>query len=280
MNKHSAGELDSGASPELTFWDHLDELRQVLFRIIVVWLVLAVGYFIAMPYLFDNVILAPCHNDFIFYDFLRHIGERFNLTNEFFTQEFRVKLININLGAPFFIHISTAFWLSVVTAMPYLFFEVWRFVRPALYPREQKGVQKALTIGTVMFFIGMVLGYFMVYPLTLRFLSTYQLSAEIENQITLNSYIDNFMMLILCMGLAFELPLVTWLLSLLGVVNKAFLRKYRRHAIVVIVIAAAIITPTGDPFTLSVVAIPLYLLYELSILMIKDKKKEAVQEVS
>lgn len=280
MNKHSAGELDSGASPELTFWDHLDELRQVLFRIIVVWLVLAVGYFIAMPYLFDNVILAPCHNDFIFYDFLRHIGERFNLTNEFFTQEFRVKLININLGAPFFIHISTAFWLSVVTAMPYLFFEVWRFVRPALYPREQKGVQKAITIGTVMFFIGMVLGYFMVYPLTLRFLSTYQLSAEIENQITLNSYIDNFMMLILCMGLAFELPLVTWLLSLLGVVNKAFLRKYRRHAIVVIVIAAAIITPTGDPFTLSVVAIPLYLLYELSILMIKDKKKEAVQEVS
>lgn len=111
----------------------------------------------------------------------------------------------------------------------------------------------------------------MVYPLTLRFLSTYQLSAEIENQISLNSYIDNFMMLVLCMGLAFELPLVTWLLSLLGLVNKSFLRKYRRHAIVLIVIAAAVITPTGDPFTLSIVAIPLYLLYEMSILMIKDK---------
>lgn len=111
----------------------------------------------------------------------------------------------------------------------------------------------------------------MVYPLTLRFLSTYQLSAEIENQISLNSYIDNFMMLVLCMGLAFELPLVTLLLSLLGLVNKSFLRKYRRHAIVLIVIAAAVITPTGDPFTLSIVAIPLYLLYEMSILMIKDK---------
>ena len=105
------------------------------------------------------------------------------------------------------------------------------------------------------------------------FLSTYQLSSEVENILSLNSYIDNFMMLILCMGLAFELPLVTWLLSLMGVVNKSFLRKYRRHAVVVIVIAAAIITPTGDPFTLSVVAIPLYLLYEMSILMIKDKKK-------
>ena len=257
---------------ELTFWDHLDELRRVLFRMIAVWFVLAVGYFIAMPYLFDSVILAPCHNNLIFYDLLREIGRTFNLTDEFFTQDFKVKLVNINLAAPFFIHMSTAFWMSVVTAMPYLFFEIWRFISPALYPNERKGVQKALTIGTVMFFIGVLLCYFMVYPLTLRFLSTYQLSAEIENQISLNSYIDNFMMLVLCMGLAFELPLLTWLLSLLGLVNKSFLRKYRRHAIVVIVIAAAVITPTGDPFTLSVVAIPLYLLYEMSILMIKDKK--------
>ncbi len=258
---------------ELTFWDHLDELRRVLFRIIGVWFVLAVGYFIAMPYLFDHVILAPCHNDFIFYHLLRDIGQAFDLIDDFFTREFKVKLVNINLAAPFFIHMSTAFWMSVVTATPYLFFEIWRFIRPALYPNERKGVRKALTIGTVMFFIGVLLGYFMVYPLTLRFLSTYQLSVEIENQISLNSYIDNFMMLVLCMGLAFELPLVTWLLSLLGLVNKSFLRKYRRHAIVLIVIAAAVITPTGDPFTLSIVAIPLYLLYEMSILMIKDKNR-------
>lgn len=259
---------------ELTFWDHLDVLRQALFRIICVWAVLAVGYFIAMPYLFDNVVLAPCHDDFVFYDLLRWIGERLDLHDEFFTQEFHVKLININLAAPFFIHMSTAFWMSVVTAAPYLFYEVWRFVAPALYEHEQRGVKKALALGTVMFFIGVALGYFMVYPLALRFLSTYQLSGAIENQISLNSYIDNFMMLVLCMGLAFELPLVTWLLSLLGIITRSFLRKYRRHAVVVIVILAAIITPTGDPFTLSVVAIPLYMLYELSILMIKDRKKE------
>ncbi len=259
---------------ELTFWDHLDVLRLVLFRVIGVWFVLAVGYFIAMPYLFDQVILAPCHNDFVFYDLLRYVGQVFNLTDEFFTKEFHVKLININLAAPFFVHMSTAFWMSVVTAMPYLLFEVWRFICPALYPNERKGVSKALWVGSVMFYIGVLLGYFMVYPLTLRFLSTYELSSEIENVISLNSYIDNFMMLVLCMGLAFELPLVTWLLSLLGVVNKSFLRKYRRHAIVLIVLVAAIITPTGDPFTLSVVSIPLCLLYELSILMIKDKKEE------
>ena len=165
---------------ELTFWDHLDELRRVLFRVLGVWFVLAIGYFIAMPYLFDNVILAPCHNDFIFYDLLRWIGQRLDLQDEFFTQEFHVKLVNINLAAPFFVHMSTAFWMSVVTAAPYIFYEIWRFVSPALYPNERKGVRKALGIGTVMFFIGVLLGYFMVYPLTLRFLSTYQLSAAIE----------------------------------------------------------------------------------------------------
>lgn len=260
------------AEKELTFWEHLDELRRVLFKVLGVWMVLAVGYFLAMPYLFDQIILAPCHDDFIFYEWLKQIGTWLQLEGDFFTQKFEVKLININLAAPFFIHLSTAFWLSVVTAMPYLFYEVWVFIQPALYPNERKGVRKALALGTVMFFMGVLLGYFMVYPLTLRFLSTYQLSDLIENQISLNSYIDNFMMLVLCMGVAFELPLVTWLLSLLGIVSRETLRTYRRHAIVVIVIAAAVITPTGDPFTLAVVAIPLYFLYEMSIWMIKKKE--------
>lgn len=259
---------------EMTFWDHLEELRRVLFRVIGVWIVLAIGYFFAMPYLFDHVILAPCHDDFIFYDLLKYIGQKLDLTDDFFTREFHVKLVNINLAAPFFIHISTAFAMSVVTAVPYLLFEIWRFINPALYPNEKKGVQKALLVGAGMFFVGVLLGYFMVYPLTLRFLYAYQLSTEIENILSLNSYIENFTTLILCMGLAFELPLVTWILSLMGLVHKSLLREYRRHAIVIIVIAAAIITPTGDPFTLSIVAIPLYLLYEMSILMIKDKKTD------
>lgn len=259
---------------ELSFWDHLDELRVLLFRVISVWIVLGIGYFIAMPWLFDNVILAPCKNDFIFYDFLRLIGDKLNLSGDFFSEDFHVELININLAAPFFIHITTAFWMSVVTAVPYLFFEIWRFISPALYESEKKGARKALTLGGGMFFLGVLVGYFMVYPLTLRFLSTYQISTEIVNQLTLNSYIDNFMMLILCMGLAFELPLVTWLLSLMGIITKSTLKTYRRHAAVAIVIIAAVITPTGDPFTLTAVSLPLYLLYEFSILMIKDSKVE------
>lgn len=247
----------------------------MLFRIIGALFVLGAGYFAVMPRIFENVIMAPCHNDFITYQYLQRIGAELDLTGEFFTRYFEVKLININLAAPFFIHISTSVWMAVITVTPYILVEIWRFIRPALYPNERKGVKKALALGAGMFFSGVLLGYFMVYPLTLRFLSTYQLSPAIENQISLNSYIDNFMMLILCMGLAFELPLVTWLLSLLGVINKAFLRKYRRHAAVLIVALAAVITPTGDPFTLTAVALPLYLLYELSILMIKDRPQEA-----
>ncbi|MDR0939515.1 MAG: twin-arginine translocase subunit TatC [Mediterranea sp.] len=263
---------------EMSFWDHLEVLRRVLFRVIGIWMVVAVGYFIAMPYLFDRVILAPCHDDFILYDLLRYIGQSLNLTDSFFTEQFNVKIININLAAPFFIQISTSFWMSIITTMPYLFFEVWNFIDPALYAKERRGVKKALGVGTVMFYVGMLLGYFIVFPLTLRFLTTYQLSAEVDNILSLNSYMDNFMMLNLCMGLAFELPLVTWLLSLMGLVNRSFLRKYRRYAIVIVVVVAAIITPTSDPFTLCVVSIPLYLLYEMSILMIKDKKKAEEKE--
>lgn len=267
--------MKSKSPDELSFWDHLDELRKLLFRVIGVWIVLGVAYFIAMPYLFETVILAPCHNDFISYNALRWLGNILGLNDSaFFSEEFHVNLVNINLAAPFFIHITTAFWLAVVTAVPYLLFEIWRFITPALYANERKGVRKALALGSGMFFVGVGIGYFVVYPLTLRFLATYQLSPEIVNQISLNSYIDNFMMLILCMGLAFELPLFTWLLSLLGVINKSFLKKYRRHAAVIIVVLAAVITPTGDPFTLTAVALPLYMLYELSILMIKDRKPE------
>jgi sec-independent protein translocase protein TatC len=263
---------------ELTFWEHLDVLRWALVRIVGFLFVLAIGFFIAMPYIFDPVIMGPCHDNFVFYGFLRKIGEMFNLTGDFFTQRFDIKLQNINLAAPFFVHLTTSFVLSIVILVPYIFWEIWLFIRPALYPNEAAGVRKALLLGNIMFYVGMAVGYFMVYPLALRFLSTYDLSDNIDTLISLNSYIDNFMMLVLAMGIAFELPLVTWLLSLFGLLTRSTLREYRRHAAVIIVIAAAIITPTGDPFTLTAVALPLYALYELSIFMIKESKDEDDEE--
>lgn len=236
--------------------------------------VVAISYFIAMPYIFDSVILAPCNNDFVFYELLRKAGSLISAEGEFFSDDFSVALVNIELAAPFFIHISTAFYLAIITVMPYIFIEVWAYIAPALYEGEKSGIRKALIIGTLTFFVGVALAYFMVYPLTLRFLSTYQLSSSIENVISLTSYIDNFVTLTLMMGLAFEMPLVMWLLSLFGILTRDMLSRYRRHAIVVVVIMAAIITPTGDPFTLTIVGVPLYLLYEFSVLMVKRRAPE------
>lgn len=257
---------------EMTFWEHIEEFRWSIIRVVGVWLVVAIGYFVAMPYLFDAVILAPCHNDFIFYELLRKVALYGGIESDFIMQPFEVTLININLAAPFFIHISTALTLAIVTCIPYLFYELWRFVSPALEARERRGIKGVFTFGSVMFFLGVALGYFMVYPLTLRFLSGYQISTQIDNMISLNSYIDNFAMLIVCMGIAFEFPLILWLLSYMGIVSRSMLRHYRRHAIAIVVIVAAIITPTGDPFTLTVVSLPLYLLYELSILLAKERQ--------
>ncbi len=251
------------------FWDHLDDVREVLFRIVIVCVIAAIGYLIAMPYLFEEVILAPCDNDFIFYKFLRVMGRALSLEGSFFAEEFAVELINIDLAAQLFIHISTAFYLSIVTIFPYVIYEIWSYIAPALYRHERSNIRKALALGTGMFYLGIAVAYLVVYPMTLRFLSTYQLSASIDNIISLTSYIDNFMMLILLMGLAFEIPLVMWVLSLMGVIRRGTLRRYRRHAIAIVVILASIITPTGDPFTLAVVAIPLYLLFELSVVMVK-----------
>ena len=181
---------------------------------------------------------------------------------------------NINVASQFMTHITTSFWFAFVLSFPYLIFEVWRFVSPALYQNEKKSVGLAFTAGTFMFFLGCAVGYTLVFPLTFRFLTEYQLSETIANQISLNSYMGNFLMMIFIMGVVFELPLLAWLLSKMGLVTKDFFRKYRKYAVVVLLVLAAVITPSGDPFTLIVVFLPLYLLYELSILFVKEGKEE------
>ena len=124
----------------MTFWDHLDELRRLIFRVLGLWLFLAIGFFLVMPWFFDHIILAPCSNDFVFYELLRKLGDVLQLEDEFFTKEFSLKLVNINLVTPFLVHISTSFWLSVVVSTPYLIYQIWKFIKPALYDREQNGI--------------------------------------------------------------------------------------------------------------------------------------------
>lgn len=264
-------EVQEGA---MSFWDHLEVLRWALFRSACVLAVIMVGTFIAMPYIFDRFILAPTSNDFFTYRWLNAIGKGFVKLSP----DFDVQIININVASQFMTHISTSVSMAAVIAFPYFIWEIWKFIEPALFEDEVKHLRPAFLGGTLMFYIGCAIGYVLVFPFTFRFLVEYNLSPNITNQINLQSYIDNFTMLILVMGIVFEMPLLAWLLSLFGILRKSLLREYKRHAIVALLIAAAIITPSGDPFTLMLVFIPLYVLYELSILVVKDKPKTEASE--
>lgn len=255
----------------MNFWDHAEALRGVLIRVAALLAVLTCVIFAAMPYIFDSVILAPCHSDFILYRWLGSFSGS-GLLPESATGTFDVQLINIRLASQFFIHMSTSFWLAVVIGFPMCVYLLWGFVAPGLYEEEKRGVRAAFLFGNLMFFLGVATGYFLVFPLTLRFLADYQLSAMIPNQISLDSYMDNFLMLILVMGIVFELPLVAWMVGKTGFLTRELFSAYRRHAIVVLLILAAVITPTGDPFTLLVVFLPLYLLWELSAFAVPAKK--------
>ena len=275
-NKEKAAEMEdkTTAAEEneeegaMSFWDHLEVLRWALFRSACVLAVIMVGTFIAMPYIFDRFILAPTSNDFFTYRLINRIGGGMVTLSP----DFDVQIININVASQFMTHISTSISLAAVIAFPYFIWEIWKFIEPALFEDEVKHLRPAFLGGTVMFYVGCAIGYLLVFPFTFRFLVEYNLSSSITNQINLQSYIDNFTMLILVMGIVFEMPLLAWLLSLMGILRKSFLREHKRHAVVVLLVSAAIITPSGDPFTLMLVFVPLYVLYELSILVVRDKK--------
>ena len=255
---------------EMTFWAHLEDLRWALVRVAAVLFVFMIACFCVMPYLFDHFVLAPTTSDFFLYRWLSQLGGSGTLLPDFSNDDFAVEIININVASQFLTHISTSFWFALVLMFPYLIFEAWRFVQPALFENEKRSVGLAFVGGTFMFFLGCAVGYCLVFPFTFRFLTEYQLSASIVNQISLNSYMGNFLMLVFIMGIVFELPLLAWLLSKMGLVTKEFFRKYRKHAVVILLILSAIITPTGDPFTLMVVFLPLFLLYELGIMIVRN----------
>lgn len=262
----------------MSFWDHLEDFRWTLLRSVIALFVFTIVSFAIMPYVYDSWIMAPTRPDFFLYRYLCYLTSSFPFVPDFCNDTFYVKVININLASQFFRHMTTSFWMALILTFPYLVFEIWKFVSPALYENEKKNMRWVFLFGTIMFFLGCALGYTLVFPITLRFLAGYQLSEMIENNISLDSYMDNFLMLIFIMGVVFELPLVSWFLSQLGFLNRSFFSKYRRHAIVALLVAAAFITPSGDPFTLAVVFFPLYVLYELSAFFVKPAPPEEKEE--
>ena len=246
--------MDEGMNA-LTFLFYLDVLRSSLIRMAVAVVVLGVAAFCLKDLLF-SVVLAPRSSDFVTY---RLLG----------TNAFHINLMNTGLTEQFMIHMRTAIYAGLLLASPYILYELFRFVSPALYQNERRYAVWIVGAAYVMFLMGTLVNYFVVFPLTVRFLGTYQVSPDVANMLTLQSYIDTLLGMSLVMGVVFELPVVCGLMGRMGLINSHMMSQFRRHAVVAILIVAAIITPTTDVFTLFVVALPIYLLYELSIQIVK-----------
>lgn len=255
---------------EKTFWEHLDDLRGTIVKILVATFASAILLFLCKEELF-NIVLAPKNSDFISYRLLNDLLQTLHFEVE--DTGFSVNLINTQLASQFTLHIKVAFILGLMVVLPYILYQLFLFIAPALYQHEKKYVRGIVVGGYFQFIIGTLLSYFVIFPLTFRFLGTYQVSEEVANIINLESYIDTFFMLNMMMGIVFEIPVISWLLAKLGVLTSRFMSQYRRHAIVATLILSAIITPTGDAFTLALVALPIYILYEISIWVIKWSEK-------
>ena len=252
----------------LTFWDHLDELRGTLLKIIGVAVLFGIVAFIFKEQLFD-IVLAPSKSDFVTYRLLNRLAELAGSA----VADFNIDLVNISLAQQFIIHMKTALYAGLLCASPYIIYAILSFISPAFYTHERRYVYTLVGCAYVMFVVGVLLCYFLIYPLTFRFLGTYQVSAEVANMISLDSYMSTFTSMSLMLGLVFEMPVLCWLFAKLGMLKAEFMRNYRKHAIVVILVLAAIITPTSDIFTLSLVSVPMWLLYELSIKVVSVTQK-------
>ena len=241
-----------------TFWDHLDVLRASLIRMAIAVVIFGIVAFCMKQALF-SIVLAPCSSDFITY---RLLG----------AEAFHIHLMNTGLTEQFMIHMRTAIYAGLLVASPYILYELFRFVSPGLYQNERHYAVWIVGAAYLMFIIGTLINYFVVFPLTVRFLGTYQVSPDVANMLTLQSYIDTLLGMSLVMGVVFELPVVCALMGRMGLLTDHFMAEYRRHAVVAILVVAAIITPTTDVFTLFIVALPIYLLYEVSIQIVRITK--------
>ena len=264
------------SSEPVTFWDHLDVLRSVIIRIAVVTLAFGVLAFCFKEPLFA-IVLGPQDPSFVTYELFSLIERWFaNLVGSNVTEtasDFHVSLINTELAQQFIIHMKVAIYAGLITASPYVIYQIFRFVSPALYENERKYAVHLVCGSYVMFMIGVLFSYFIIFPFTFRFLGTYQVAEFVENTITLESYISTLTALTLVLGVIFEMPVMSWILAKMGLLKHTYMTRYRKHVIIGILILAAIITPTSDAFTLLLVSIPMWLLYEVSILIVKGVGK-------
>jgi sec-independent protein translocase protein TatC len=261
---------------EMTFLEHLEELRWHIIRSVLAIVTFGILAFVFKKVVFDVLLLGPSQPDFWTIRKLCQLGERIHIDGLCLNST-PILMQNTAIAGQFIAHIKISLIAGLVVGFPYMFFEFWRFIRPALYQNERQHASGAVFYITFLFFLGIAFGYFLICPFSISFLYNYQVSSIVKNIPTLASYISLVTSIVLVSGILFELPVLIYFLSKIGLVTPAFLKRYRRHAIVVILIVAGIITPTPDMFTQLMVSVPMLLLYEIGIILSRrvEKAREA-----
>lgn len=262
----------------MSFIDHLEELRWHVIRSVIAVLVGAITVFIYVKPIVKNIIFAPTRADFISAKWMCSLGKKLGIEEALCFQDIQAKFLSTRLTEQFISHFTVAFIGGFIVAFPYIFWEFWRFIKPALSPKELKKTRGVIFWVSLLFFLGVGFGYFILTPFMVNFYFSYSLSDQITIMPSFSDYVENLVYTTVGIGVLFQMPLLVMVLTKIGIISARFLRKYRRHAFVIILIAAAIITPSTDPFSLTIVTIPLYILFEASIIIASRINKRQEKE--
>lgn len=269
---------------EMSFFDHIDVLRKHLLRALAVVLLLTAGAFYFTDFIFNTIIMGPKNPNFWTYRMMCKLVEKFpSLGSDFCITKIDAKIINTEMAGQFTLQLNSCVMVGIILGIPYLLFEIWLFVKPALHDNERRSASGFVAFASFLFFLGIMFGYYLICPLSINFLTNFTVSPDIENTFTIDSYLSSVMTLTIGSGVIFQLPVIIYILSKLGIMTPAFMRASRRYSTVLILIVAAVVTPTADPYTMLIVAAPLFLLYELSIYIsanIERKKNKELYGVS
>ena len=263
----------------MSFFDHLEVLRWHLIRSAVAIVVFTGFSFSYYDFIFDQVIMGPKNPQFWTYRMMCSLSERFNLGPDFCITNIPFNIINTDMAGQFTLQLNSSLLIGLILGFPYLLFEIWRFVKPGLNPNEKNSASGFVFWASLLFIMGILFGYYIIAPLSINFLANYTVSTIIQNQITIDSYLSSVATLTLGAGITFELPMVIFILSKLGIMTPAFMRSTRRYAVVIILIIAAIVTPTPDILTMLTVSFPLFLLYEISIIISARVDKKRTKDI-
>jgi sec-independent protein translocase protein TatC len=260
---------------EMSFFDHIDVLRKHLMRAVGVIVVFTIGAFYFTDYIFNTIIMGPKTPTFWTYRMMCKLYEKYpSIGSEFCITKIDAKIINTEMAGQFTLQLNSCVMVGVILGIPYLLFELWLFIKPALHENERRSASGFVAFASFLFFTGILFGYFIICPLSINFLTNFTVSPDIQNTFTIDSYLSSVMTLTLGSGVIFQLPVIIFILSKMGIMTPAFMRASRRYSTIIILIVAAVVTPTADPYTMLIVAVPLFMLYEMSIYISANIEKQ------